>query len=76
MDTSVYLMQATKEQIDTMMNFLDSALKKDGLSALQEVVEIYNVLIQAQKMQLAPEQAQKQLAEQDTALVRDVVEEK
>lgn len=69
-------MQATKEQIDTMMNFLDTVLKRDGLQSLQEVVEIYNVLIQAQKMAIVPEQGQQQLAAQDYSGPKATVEEK
>lgn len=69
-------MQATKQQVDTMMNFLDTVLKRDGLAALQDVVEIYNVLIQARQMQIVPEQGQQQLAEQDQELVKATVEEK
>ncbi len=76
MEETVYLMQATKAQIDTMMNFLDLVLKRDGLGALQEVVDIYNVLTQAQRMQLAPEPAQQQLAEQDMGQVKATIEEK
>lgn len=76
MEETVYLMQATKAQIDTMMNFLDLVLKRDGLGALQEVVEIYNVLTQAQRMQLAPEPAQQQLAEQEMDQVKATIEGK
>lgn len=54
----VYLMQANQEQMDKMMNFLDTVLRKEGVNALQDVVEIYNVYVQASKMQIAPEETQ------------------
>lgn len=46
----VYFMQATEEQYKKLMNLLDLSLKKDGLEAIQDVVDLYNVLVSANKV--------------------------
>lgn len=46
----VYLLQATEEQFQKMMKFLDVAIKKDGLEVIQDVVDVYNVLVSAKKV--------------------------
>lgn len=46
----VYIMQASEEQYKKMMKLLDLTVKKDGLSCLQDVVDIYNVLVSSQKI--------------------------
>lgn len=51
----VYLLQATEVQYQKMMKFLDTAIKQDGLEVIQDVVDIYNVLVSGQKLQV-PEQ--------------------
>jgi hypothetical protein len=58
----VYLLQATEAQYQKMMKFLDGAIRKDGLEAIQDVVDIYNVLVSGRKMPLYEEAAQSTLA--------------
>jgi hypothetical protein len=48
----VYLLQATEAQYQKMMKFLDVAIKQDGLEVIQDVVDIYNVLVSGQKIQV------------------------
>jgi ferredoxin-thioredoxin reductase catalytic subunit len=47
----MYLMQVSEEQVNKMYRFLDETLKKDGIKSLTDVVEIYNALASAVKLQ-------------------------
>ena len=58
----VYLLQATEEQYLKMMKLLDAAIKQDGLEVIQDVVDIYNVLVSGQKMQIPEQQQAPELA--------------
>jgi len=50
MNKDMFLLQATDEQIQKILKFLDSVLKKEGIEVLQDVVDVYNVVVSAQKM--------------------------
>jgi hypothetical protein len=54
----VYLLQATEAQYQKIMKFLDGAIKRDGLEAIQDVVDVYNVLVSGRKIPLSEEAAQ------------------
>jgi hypothetical protein len=63
----VYLLQATEEQYQKMMKFLDVVIKKEGLDVIQDVVDVYNVLVSGRKVPLSlpePEQPAQKLVEE------------
>jgi hypothetical protein len=49
----VYFIQATEEQFNKLMNFLDVVLKKQGLEVIQDAVDVYNVLVSANKVPIS-----------------------
>lgn len=53
---NVYLVQATEEQLKKVNKFLDYVLKDRGLEMLADVVDIYNLVASATKLQEAPNQ--------------------
>ncbi len=73
MSEYMYLLQATESQYQKMMKFLDTAIKEGGLEVIQDVVDIYNVLVSGQKFQV-PEVPEEPSAE--TATEKTLVPEK
>jgi hypothetical protein len=71
----IYLLQATEEQYQKFMKFLDIVLKKDGVEKLQDVVDVYNVLASARKMPVFEEPDSQKETLDNTALSSPTPEE-